>query len=59
MAFRRPCRGNHYTSCCEQRDKEQKGIIENVKPIMDNLKRHNFFIGENIYIETLKLSGEL
>ena len=35
---------------------KKKGIIEKVKPIIDDLKRHNFFIGEDIYIEILKLS---
>lgn len=37
---------------------KEKGIIERVKPIVDDLKRHSFFIGEDIYVEILKLSGE-
>lgn len=38
---------------------KEKKIIERVKPIVDDLKRQNFFVGEDIYIEILKLSGEM
>jgi predicted nucleic acid-binding protein len=38
---------------------KEKGIIERVKPIIDNLKRHSFFVGKDIYVEILKLSGEM
>jgi len=36
-----------------------KGIIQRVKPILDELKRHNFFVGKDIYAEIMKLSGEI
>lgn len=38
---------------------KEKGIIKRVKPIIDDLKSHSFFIGEDIYDEVLKLSGEI
>lgn len=38
---------------------KKKGIIEKVKPVIDDLRRHSFFMGEDIYVEILKLSGEL
>ncbi|MEW6067203.1 MAG: DUF3368 domain-containing protein [Nitrospirota bacterium] len=34
-------------------------IIDRAKPIVDDLKRHGFFIGEDVYAEILKLSGEI
>lgn len=37
---------------------KQKGIIKRVKPIVDDLKRHNFFVGKDVYVEIMKLSGE-
>ncbi len=37
----------------------EKEIIKKVKPILDALKAQNFFIGEDLYIEILKLSGEM
>jgi len=37
---------------------KEKGIIKRVKPIVDDLKRHSFFVGKDIYAEILKLSGE-
>lgn len=37
---------------------KEKGIIKRVKPIVDDLKNHNFFVGENLYDEILKISGE-
>ena len=38
---------------------KEKGIIERVKPIVDELRKHGFFIGEDLYLEILKLSGEV
>jgi predicted nucleic acid-binding protein len=38
---------------------KEKGIIKRVKPILNELKRHNFFMSKNIYAEIVKLSGEI
>ncbi len=38
---------------------KEKGIIKRVKPIVDDLKRHSFFVGKDIYVEIMKLSGEM
>ena len=38
---------------------KEKGVIKRVKPIVDDLKSQNFFIGKIIYDEILKLSGEI
>lgn len=37
---------------------KKRGIIARVKPIVDDLRRHGFFVGKDIYVEILKLSGE-
>jgi predicted nucleic acid-binding protein len=37
---------------------KKRGIIARVKPIVDDLRRYGFFIGKDIYVEFLKLSGE-
>jgi hypothetical protein len=37
---------------------KEKGIIRKVKPIVDDLKNHNFFVGKDLYDEILKVSGE-
>ena len=37
---------------------KEKGIIERVKPLMDELKRKGFFISENLYQDTIQKSGE-
>jgi predicted nucleic acid-binding protein len=38
---------------------KEKGIIKNVKPVVDDLKKQNFFVGKDLYDEILKLSGEI
>jgi len=38
---------------------KKRGIIARVKPIVDDLRRHGFFVGKDIYVEILKLSGEI
>ncbi|HBG93477.1 MAG TPA: DUF3368 domain-containing protein [Nitrospiraceae bacterium] len=38
---------------------KEKRIIERVKPIVDALRKHGFFVGEDLYLEILKLSGEV
>jgi len=35
---------------------KEKGLIKKVKPGVDDLIKHNFFIGKDTYIEILKLS---
>lgn len=37
---------------------KERGIIKRVKPIVDDLKNHNFFVGKDLYDEILKVSGE-
>ncbi len=37
---------------------KEKGIIKRVKPIVDELQSHGFFVRKDLYIEILKLSGE-
>lgn len=37
---------------------KEKGIIERVKPLMDELKRKGFFISENLYQDTIQKAGE-
>jgi hypothetical protein len=38
---------------------KEKGIIKRVRPIVDELQSHSFFVGKDLYIEILKLSGEI
>ncbi|MEW6418626.1 MAG: DUF3368 domain-containing protein [Nitrospirota bacterium] len=37
---------------------KERGIIKRVKPIVDDLKNHNFFVGRDLYDEILRVSGE-